>query len=73
MEEKTFSQWWKENEGDILKDFPHWSDVEKIKKICLSCWNTQNDNCEIKIAQLDDDYDYDDYDEDYEDEYDEEE
>lgn len=65
MEEVSFSEWWKGKENEILEQFPHWSDVEKIKKICLDCWTTQNTNCEIKIAQLGDDYDYDDYDEDY--------
>lgn len=57
MEEKTFNEWWEENENKILKDFPNWSDVEKIKKLCLDCWTTQNTNCEIRIAELDDDYD----------------
>lgn len=57
MEEKTFNEWWEENENMVLKDFPNWSDVEKIKKLCADCWTTQNTNCEIRIAELDDDYD----------------
>ena len=67
MEEVSFSEWWKSKEDEILNRFPRWSDVEEIKKFCLDCWVTQNTNCEIKIAQLGDDYDdtsFDDYDED---------
>jgi hypothetical protein len=52
MEEKTFAQWWKDNEEDVLANFPHYSDVEIIKRLCLDCWKTQNTNCEIKMAQL---------------------
>ena len=67
MEEKTFAQWWKENEDELLEHFPHWTDIEVIKKLCLNCWQTQNANCEIKIASLEDDYEntsFDNYDED---------
>ena len=52
MEEKTFAQWWKEHEDELLEHFPHWTDIEVIKKLCLDCWQTQNTNCEIKISEL---------------------
>lgn len=67
MKEISFNEWWKSKENEILNVFPHWSDIEKIKKICLDCWTTQNTNCEIKITLLEDgyeDFDFNNYDED---------
>ena len=66
MKEVSFNEWWKSKENEILNAFPHWSDIEKIKKICLDCWTTQNTNYEIKITLLEDGYDEDlnNYDED---------